>query len=102
MLADLFQEIHLRTEVDIDLPDRRIDALLCSNKQVGRIDIQFILFIYLLPCLRVERRQTVNLISPKLDAISHAVKRFDGGENIDCIAVHTKTTAVKLQFVVHI
>ena len=101
-LADLPQEIHLRPQVDIDLPDSGIDTILRSHEEVGRIDVQFILLVNLLSGLRIERRNTVDLVVPELDAVGCPVKGFDSRKDIDRIAVYAKAATIELYFIIDI
>ena len=101
-LADILQEPNLLTEIDVYLPDGCTDTLLRCNEQIRRIDVQRILLVVFMPVDRVKRCDTFNLVPPKLDTVSQSVVAFDGRENIDRIAVHAKTAARKLHFIIHI
>ena len=92
----------MRPQIDIDLSDSGVDTFLGGHKEIGRIDIQFILLVYLLPGLRIERRDTVYLVIPELDTIGCSVKSFDSRKNINRIAVYTKAASVELYFIIDI
>ena len=101
-LADFPQEIHLRPQIDIDLPDSGIDTFLGGHEKVGRINVQFILLVYLLPGLRVERRNAIHLIVPELNTVGCPIKSFDSRKDIDRIPVYTKAAPVELYLIIDI
>ena len=88
--------------IRFDLPNGLIDAFLCGDEEVGWINIQFVLFIYILSRIGIERRNAVDFISPEFNSIRYAVKRLDGRENIHRVAIHPETTAREIHFVVDI
>ena len=100
--ANLLQIVDLCTQINIDLTDCLIDPFLRRHKQVGRVDIQFILFIHFLTSLRIKRGDTIYLVIPKFNPISQPIKCFDSGENIYRITIHPETSTVEFKLVVNI
>ena len=50
----LLQLLHAFAQVEANLPERRVDALLGGDKEVGGIDLKRVLFVILAPVDRVK------------------------------------------------
>ncbi|OAV74381.1 hypothetical protein Barb7_02134 [Bacteroidales bacterium Barb7] len=94
------QSFHPCAQIHIYQAEGGIEPVLGSHEEVGGIDIQFVLFVNLLPCLRTERGDALYLIPPELNAVRHPVEGFNGGEYIHRIPVSPKASAVEIYLVI--
>ena len=100
--AFVLQLLHALTEVDVDLPDGGVDLLLRRDEEVGRVDDE--------PCHRpvfstalwVEGSDALDLVVPEGHTIRHTVEAFDGGEDIDGVALDTEVARGEGQAVVDV
>ena len=88
--AFVLQLLHALAEVDVDLPDGGIDLLLCRDEEVGGVDDEARHRPVFSTALWIEGSDALDLIVPEGHTVRHTVEAFDGGEDVDGIALDTE------------
>ena len=100
--AFVLQLLHALTEVDVDLPDGGVDLLLRRDEEVGGVDDEAGHRPVFSTALWVEGGDALDLVVPEGHTIGHTVEAFDGGEDIDGIALDTEVARGEGQAVVDV
>ena len=100
--AFVLQLLHALTEVDVDLSDGGVDLLLRRDEEVGWVDDEAGHRPVFSTALWVEGSDALDLIVPEGHTVRHTVKAFDGGEDIDGVALDTEVTRGEGQAVVDV
>ena len=100
--AFVLQLLYTLTEVDVDLPDGGVDLLLRRDEEVRGVDDEARHRPVFSTALWVEGSDALDLVVPEGHTVRHTVEAFDGGEDIDGIALDTEVARGEGQAVVDV
>ena len=86
----------------VDLPDGGVDLILRRDEEVGRVDDEARHRPVFSTALWVEGSDALDLIIPEGDAVGYAVETFDGGEDIDGVALDSEVARGEGQAVIDV
>ena len=98
----VFELLDSSPEVYVYLSHGRIDLLLCGDEEVGRVNDESCHRAVFASALWVEGGDALDLIVPEGDAVGYAVETFDGGEDIDGVALDTEVARGEGQTVIDV